>query len=211
MVVAILGVMAALAWGSLRDNIPRYRLISASRELAEDVANLRMLAITSNREARLVLEEFDPDGSDPDVYGGAWRLQAGDASTNSRRWEDLPIDADVDGSDDQQGGGPVDLGPGGNRESPGVGLATMEALRGPGTGNGNAVVFTPRGWLSNPAGDFDANGYITLRLVNKSALSKGYADEVYVRIARSGYVRLESTASPESGTVGTSESSTHGS
>ena len=212
LVVSILGIISALAWGSLRNLMPRYRLVGAANELAEDIASLRMTAISTNLETRIVVEELDADPSDPTSWGGAWRLQAGNRSSNSSRWEDLPVDAQEDGTDDQQGEGPVDIGPDGNRPARGVGLGLDSVLAAPGTGNDNSVVFTPRGWVSNPAEDFDGRGYITLRLVNKPAIARGLEDEVHVRIARSGYVRLESTMAPdsESGPVGTARSSSHG-
>lgn len=212
LVVSIIGVISALAWGSLRSQMPRYRMVQAANELAEDVANLRMLAINSNLETRFLVEQLDDDVSDPETWGGAWRLQAGNASSNSSRWEDLPIDALKDGVDDEAGEGPVDIGPGGNRERKGIGLDLQQTLEGPSLGNNNAVVFTPRGWVANPAEDFDSNGYITFRLVNKSALTQGLDEVLHVRIARSGYVRLESTAGTEleGDPVGTARSSTYG-
>jgi len=212
LVLSIIGIISAVAWGSLRDQMPRYRLVRAASELAEDVAHLRMLAITSNLETRFLVEQLDDDLTDPGSWAGAWRLQAGNASANSDSWEDLPIDAVKDGVDDQTGEGPVDIGPGGNRESRGVGLDLEQTLGGPSYGNGNSVVFTPRGWVANPAEDFDSNGYITFRLVNKRALYKGLDEVVHVRIARSGYVRLETMAGTEleDESVGTARSSTYG-
>ncbi len=212
LVLSIIGVISVIAWGSLRSQLPRYRLVKTANELAEDVASLRMLAINSNLETRFLVEQLDHDISDPVAWGGAWRLQAGDASRNSSAWEDLPVDAREDGSDDLRGEGPVDIGPGGNREAKGVGLYLEQTLDGPSYGNENAVVFTPRGWVANPAEDFDSNGYITFQLVNKPALARGRQEAVHVRIARSGYVRLESTAGHELETepVGTAGSSTHG-
>jgi prepilin-type N-terminal cleavage/methylation domain-containing protein len=212
LVISIIGVISVIAWGSLRSQLPRYRLVRAANDLAEDVASLRMLAINSNLETRFLVERLDADIEDPVEWGGAWRLQAGDSSRNSSSWEDLPVDAREDGSDDLRGEGSVDIGPGGNRESKGVGLHLAQELGGPSYGNENAIVFTPRGWVANPAEDFDSNGYITFELVNKPALKSGRTEAVHVRIARSGYVRLESTAGHELSTesVGTARSSTHG-
>ena len=192
LVLAILGLLGAIGWGTLRSRVPRYRLVEAGSLLAQSVQTLRMTAITSSRETRLVLVEPDPAAADPSVWGGAWWMQAGNRSVASTAWEYLPIDA-ADGLDDEQGEGIVDLGRGGNHRMPGVGLARWEALSGPGTGNADAIVFNPRGWVGNPATDFDDNGYISLKLVNKQALATGFEDAIYVRIARSGYVRMEST------------------
>ncbi len=194
LVLGILATLAAIGWGTLRAHVPRYRLVEAGTLLAESVQALRMAAITSDRETRLVLAEPDPDPGDPAAFGGHWWMQAGNRPAGSTAWEYLPIDAD-DGADDDRGEGTVDLGRGGNHRMPGVGLARWDPLEGPGTGNAEAIVFTPRGWVGNPPGDFDAQGYISLRLVNKRALASGLDDAVYVRVARSGYVRMESTLS----------------
>lgn len=211
-VVAILGIVSALAWGSLRNLLPRYRLVRVADGLASDIAALRMTAIDSNRETRFVVEGQDDDPTDATTWGGAWRLQAGNASVNSSTWEDLPVDAAEDGVDDDHGENPVDIGPDGNRAARGVGLTVTSPLVGPGTGNADAVVFSPRGWVVNPNRDFDSAGYITLDLVNKEAIARGLEDEVRVRIARSGYVRLESSmASEQSAAVGTARSSSDGS
>lgn len=210
-VVAVISAIVAIAYGSMRPQLPRYRMIQLAKGLESDLGRLRMTAINANRETRLVLEGHDPDIDDPASYGGAWRLQAGERSSMSTTWEDFP--PDEPGAEHDQSEGPVDFSPTGSRRTKGVGLAEWEEITGSGTGNANAVVFSPRGWVQNPASDFDAEGYITLRLVNKVALEKGVVDEVHVRIARSGYVRMETTlgTSQESGPVGTGGSSTHGS
>jgi prepilin-type N-terminal cleavage/methylation domain-containing protein len=211
-VLTLLSVISALAWGSIRSQLPRYRLVRAANELAEDVANLRMTAISNNLETRFLVERTDRQLNDLATWGGAWRLQAGNASSNSSRWEDLPIDATRDGSDDQRGEGAIDMGPGGNRSIRGVAFDVVGRLTGPAHSNSNAVVFTPRGWVANPAEDFDSSGYITFRLVNKYALDRGLEEEIHVRIARSGYVRLESSLGGDvrGEAVGTAGSSTYG-
>jgi prepilin-type N-terminal cleavage/methylation domain-containing protein len=211
-VVAVLGIISAVAWGSIRDLLPRFRLVRVAEGLASDIAEIRMTAINTNRETRIVIEGEDESPTDAETWGGSWRLQAGNASINSTFWEDLPVDAADDGVDDDHGENPIDLGPGGNRAARGVGLSVDSPLVGPGTGNGDAVVFSPRGWVVNPNGDFDTSGYLTLDLINKEAIRKGLEDEISVRIARSGYVRLESSmGSEQSAAVGTSRSSSHGS
>jgi hypothetical protein len=188
-------------------------MIGVAKRLSKDIENLRMLAVASDVETRLVLEAPDPDQSNPASYGGSWRRQAGNLSALSTSWEDLPIDAQVDGNDDERGEGLVSLGADGNLPSSGVGLAEWDALTGPGNGNAESIVFSPRGWVTNPATDFDSQGYITLRIVNKVALGKGIADEVHVRVARSGFIRLESTLGPEpnENPLGTGGSTTNGS
>lgn len=211
-VLFMISFFSAIGWGTIRDDLPRFRMIGVSKDFASDLDMLRISAISNNHEMRLLLVDADPEGENPESSGGIWKLQAGNSSNQSSSWEDFPIDANEDGSDDQTGLGTVDIGETGNRRSRGVGLADWGSLSGPGSGNTDAIVFTPRGWVSNPASDFDSQGYITLRFINKTALGHGITDEVHVRIARSGYVRLESTLGPVTGNepVGTSGSSSDG-
>jgi len=70
-------------------------------------------------------------------------------------------------------------------------------------------VFTPRGWLANDSSDYNA-GYIDLEVVNKRALLRGVDERARLRIARSGFIRLElSDASELPATqVGTASQST---
>jgi len=211
-VLAIVGIISAISWGSVRRLLPRYRLVRATHGLAADIADLRMAAIDMNCETRILVQQLDGDLTDLSTWAGAWRLQAGNASAHSTRWEDLPVDALDDRTDDDHGENPVDIGPGGNREAARVGLTMQSTLAGPATGNDDAVVFTPRGWVANPAADFDSAGYITLDLTNKEALARGVQDSLSVRIARSGYVRIESSMGSSSGAaVGTARSSSDGS
>ena len=184
-VVAILVAIASIGWGSLSSQMPRFRMLRAAKEMKSDIETLRMKAISSGHETKLVMESYDEDLDTVDSYGGSWRLQTGNLSMNSTRWEDLP------------GEGLVDMGPDGNRKERGVGLQYWGGLTGPGSNNTDSIVFTPRGWVANPAADFDSDGYITLTLINKFARVDGITDEAYLRVARSGYVRLETSLGDE--------------
>lgn len=192
-VIAIVGVLAAIGYGSIRNLLPRYRMIQVSKQLKNDLAGLRVLAIEQNREGRLKLDVADPQWTDASApQAGRWQLQVGDRHLNSRSWDTLPVDA-VDGVDTLTGEGTVDLAEGGNRESKGVSLVPWGAFKGPGANNQNAIVFSPKGWVTNPAGDFSTDGYIELTLVNKAALIDGVDDSVTLHISRAGMVRIESS------------------
>jgi len=210
-VVSIFVVLAVIGWSSLDHHLPRYRLVKAARVLEGDVVKLRSMAIQANRETRLRLEGADETTSDPDSWGGSWTLALGDASLNATAWDVLPPDTEMDGTDDRQMEGWRDIGVDGSHAASGVGLAPWGGLTGPAVGNADSIVFTPRGWVANPASDFDADGYITLRLINKPALRKGVHDEVHLRVARSGYVRMESTLGDEEAKPVGTEGTTHGS
>ena len=211
MVVSIFAVLAIIGWSTVDHQLPRYRLVKAARTLEGDIVKLRAMAIQSNRETRIHLDSADESPSDPTSWGGAWTLALGDASLNATDWDVLPPDTQMDGTDDRQTEGRVDLGPDGNHAASGVGLAPWGGLTGPAVGNSDSIVFTPRGWVANPASDFDADGYITIRLINKPALKKGVHDEVHLRIARSGYVRMESTLGDEKAAPVGTGATTHGS
>ncbi|MCB9746425.1 MAG: prepilin-type N-terminal cleavage/methylation domain-containing protein [Alphaproteobacteria bacterium] len=190
-VLALISVMAAVGFSSVRHLIPRFRMIQVARDLDGDIANLRNTAIGQNRETRLLLVEADESWSeDSSNNAGAWLLQVGNRSINSTRWDTLPADADEDGSDDEVAEGTVDISDGSPDEVHGVSLQPWGSITGPSSSNGDAIVFSPRGWVTNPASDFDSDGYITLTLVNKTAMEQGIDDSISLRIARSGLVRM---------------------
>ena len=196
-VVALFSVLAAIGWGSTRSQMPRYRLIQAAKGLQGDLVTLRNLAVQTNRETRLTLQASLGDCAEADGYGGRWTLHAGDRSRSSQSWEFLPIDAMDDGTDDQTGGGEVVLDDGGNRHARDVCLNDWGSIRGPGVGNADSIVFSPRGWLTNPSSDFNSNGYLEVTLTNQAAGRKGVTDEVTVLVTRAGMVRLHSTLGHE--------------
>jgi len=196
-VVALFSVLAAIGWGSTRNQMPRYRLIQAAKGLQGDLVHLRNLAVQTNRETRLTLQSSPGECAEVDAYGGRWTLHAGDRSRSSESWEYLPIDATDDGTDDESGEGEVVLDDGGNRQARDVCLNDWGSLRGPGVGNANSIVFSPRGWLTNPSADFNGSGYLEVTLTNQAAGRLGVEDEVTVLVTRAGMVRLHSTLAHE--------------
>ena len=134
-VVALIGVLAAIGYGSTRDQMPRYRLIRAAKGLKSDLVNLKNLAVLTNRETRMLMISSPGDCGDIEAYGGEWHLQAGDRSRSSSRWEFLPIDTEVEGEDEEQGEGRVSLNKGGNQQQRDVCLEPWGGFSGPGSGN----------------------------------------------------------------------------
>jgi len=191
LVVSLLAVLAMIGWSSARDQVAASRLMSAARLFQSDVQGLRALAVATNREARVVLTEADAalDPTEPQV--GMWLLQVGDRSAGSTEWDTLPLD--LDGvADGGQGERSLDVD--GSEERPGISLAEWSPLRGPGLGNQDAIVFSPRGFVSNPVGDF-VGGYISVELVNKrgSRASDGTFPHVKLRISRGGLAHMETS------------------
>jgi prepilin-type N-terminal cleavage/methylation domain-containing protein len=191
-VLAIVAIVGAIGWGTLRADLPRFRMIQAARTLRADLEALRALSTATNRETRLLLLSSPGDCAPGGETGGSWALQIGDRSSRSSRWEHLPPDVGADDGVDDASLGLVDIGPAGNRPAPGVCLRRGPTLAGPEPDNAGAIVFTPRGWVSNPGQDFTGRGYIELTLVNTLA-DAGLRDEVTVAISRSGNVRLETS------------------
>jgi prepilin-type N-terminal cleavage/methylation domain-containing protein len=198
--IAIVGIFAAIGWGEIQEQVDRYRMMKAARMLHSDIQSLRATAIADNREMRLRLVAGDSalDPSAPQI--GEWQLQAGNRSLGSTTWDTLPADSPDDGEGERS------LAPGGSEEAPHVSLAAWSPLTGPGTDNADSLVFSPRGWLLNPATDFD-NGYVVLRIVNKAATARGGDEAVSIRVSRGGLARLEvsSSSTLPTNTVGTGE------
>ncbi len=191
LVVAVVGLLLSVGWGSLQPWLPRYRTRRAAMEFASTVDHLRALAVSENRETAVYLADFDPDaeiGNDVNV-GAYWRL-AGNAARGSTSWELLPTDAQHDGSDDDQSEGRVDIGAGSPTRLRDVSIAEWNAIAGP-DGLIDYIVFTPLGWLANPNADFDGEGYVEVRFTNKAAYREGRAEAYTVRIARSGFARVD--------------------
>ena len=194
---ALLGFMVAIGWGSMADQLPRFRMIRSARLLKSDMINLRNLAVHNNRETRVRFTSSGGDCSDPDRFGGSWEMSIGDLSSNSTTWDLLPDDAFDDGTDDEQHDARTDLGEIGNHRAKNVCLKRWSRLIGPNTNNTNAVVFSPRGWVTNPGTDFSSSGYIEFTLANQQATRMGFTDEVSVVVFRSGMIRLVSALGQE--------------
>ncbi len=202
--LAIVGILTAMGWFAVSDEVDRFRMMKAARMLQSDVQELRALAIATNRETRLLFTAADAALDPSDVQVGEWLLQVGNRSQGSVEWDTLPIDDGSDGSLGERS-----LSDGGANEAPDISLAPWPALEGPAMGNEDSIVFSPRGWVSNPVTDFP-DGYVAVRIVNKAALARGATEEATLRISRGGLARLEvseSSALPDNA-VGAAEAST---
>ena len=186
-VLGILAILASIAVYSAQDSITEYRMMKSARLFQSDVQLLRSLAINTNRQTRLKLVAADVDMVPGDAQVGEWLLQVGNRSSRSNEWDTLPIDRDGSSSSDE---GERSLSVGGNDEAPWISLAPWQTLVGPGLDNTDCIVFSPRGWLENPPGDF-VNGYIDLTIVNKRALALGGPEKVLLRVSRGGLARME--------------------
>lgn len=198
--LAIVGILAGIGWTFIQPQVDRFRMMRAARLLQSDLQMMRAMAIATSRETRVKFIASDAALDPEDVQVGEWNLQVGDHSQNSVVWDTLPVD---EGTPDASEG-ERNLGPDGSDAAPHVSLAPWSTLAGPAGDNADCLVFSPRGWVSNPATDF-ASGYVDLRIVNKRTSA-----EAVIRVSRGGLTRLEvseATALPST-TVGTGEATT---
>ena len=75
-VLALMGILSALAFAGFRGVLPRYRLEGATRDLAEGLILARMRAISTNREHRFV----------PDLATDSFVVDEGDVTDNATSW-----------------------------------------------------------------------------------------------------------------------------
>ena len=196
--MVLITILAAIGYQSFRNSMPRYQMIQTAKELRADLMALRMTAIETNRQSRLLLVDSDADWSVPGTTNaGHWKLQLGNKNLRSSSWDTFPQDADEDGTDDHTKRGDINIGTGGSRGTQTVSMAPWDSLAGPGINNTDAIVFGPRGHVINPASDFGDDGTITLTLVNKRALLDGTEDTVSLKVSRSGMVRMVSSIGPD--------------
>ena len=191
-VLSMLAILAALGVGSMREHLPRYRLVQTTKQFKSDMMQLRQIAVQNNRETRLRLESAE-DCSDSTAWGGQWVLEVGDRALGSTVWDVLPEDRSDNGVDDHQGEGLINIGPGGNQEANDICMWSWSGLSGPddnGANNADSVVFSPRGWLRNPSSDFQSSGYLEFQFVNQEAAREGVDDTLIVQVSRAGLVRL---------------------
>ena len=111
-VVAIIGILSALAGWQVQTMMPKFRSKTAAQEFAKYVDLCRNLAIRSNRECKVTLLSWDssPASIASTNYGKIYSISLGNASMNSVTWDILPEDTYTDSSDDDQTMGVIDIG-----------------------------------------------------------------------------------------------------
>jgi prepilin-type N-terminal cleavage/methylation domain-containing protein len=183
-VVAIFAILAVTGFGLTRDTLPRYRAQSAAAQFAGNVATCRMAAIRSGYECRLYMSDYDDKPSDLTADNtGEYYLQLGNKSSNSDEFETLPTSL-------MEVKGHFTIAEGSTDYKRNVSIMEWDTLNGTSGSGGDSIVFSPRGFIANPASDFN-DGYITIKFVNKVAYANGIDDIYKVQIARSGMTRTE--------------------
>lgn len=185
-VVAIFGVLAAVGGSLMVDQLPRYRTRRAAEEFAAACQLARARAIAEGVQYRVAMGEFDAhlDADTPSV--GTYWVQAGNAAFGSTAWDTLPIDEG--GVDVTYSEGSFDISEGAPNGLAGVSIQQWPTISG---GDGDDIIFSPRGMVENPASDFNAQGYIEITFVNKRARLEGRTDEQSVLISPAGLVHVD--------------------
>jgi prepilin-type N-terminal cleavage/methylation domain-containing protein len=196
-VVAIVGILAAVAGTMLTDTIPSWRTRRAAKEFASTLNKCRQLAISQGVEYRVRMAAYDTGLDASSVSTGAYFVERGNLAADSTEWDILPWD--MDGSGTQTGEGTVVITEGGEDALRGVSIKQWDTIAGV---DGDDIVFGPRGSLLNPAGDLTDDGYLDIIFVNKVARLRGGTDEWTVMVSRGGLVRLESNRQPAVGAAG---------
>ena len=183
-VVAIFSILAMIGFGMTRDTLPRYRASSSADQFAANVATCRMVAIRSGYECRILMSDYDDKPANlTSGNAGIYYIQIGNKSLQSDDFETLPTSLmEVQGT--------YNIGEGSTHYKRNVSILDWGTLSGTTGSGGDSIVFSPRGFVANPASDFD-DGYITIQFVNKVSYNKGIDDIYKVQIARSGMTRIK--------------------
>ncbi len=204
-VLAIISILAAIGGPLLSKSLPRWRTRRGAKEFAAVVEQARSLAIAQNVEYRIRLVDYDTDLTD-NTSVGSYTLARGNASTSSTTWDILPVEADPTLGDSNTLEGTHVLTMGGKDALAWVSIEQWSALHG--TSAGNDIVFSPRGFVTNPPSDFDADGYLNVAFRNTR--ERDMEQRWTVRISRAGMTRLSSSVAPMAvpGPSGTARTST---
>ena len=194
--LAIIGVLTALGIWQSSNMLPTWRTRAAALQFSAALQQCRALAVRSGQECRVLLVDYDPDvGNISSPNLGEYWIALGNKESNSTSWDLLPVDSFEDGSDDDTSEGIIDISATGNHWKRYVSIDDWgETIGGPGVGNANAIVFGPRGFVTNPATDFSGEGYIDVTFVNKYARNESRVEDYVVKISRAGMIRVDPSA-----------------
>ena len=202
-VVALVGILAAIATPAFRDMTGRYRLSSAAKTVVSGLKMARMIAVSKNARTRMVFTEVDPSGNNLSVYRGVYReVRLNTAAVGGAVWEIADGKTNVATLPDDKctvankkiGELCWDL----KVSYPWISLTRVDPVGGTGgLGIGNSTVdFGPDGFVTNPASDFrygTKKQDIMIVLTNKH--SSGKLEHRLVLVDRAGGVRIEGAVS----------------
>lgn len=187
-VLAVVTVLGAVGFSSTSQMAPKYHTSKAAAEFNQAISLARQLAMTNNVETRILLVEFDSNASDASAPNkGLYRIQLGNFYKDSTSWDTVPLDPGP--ADISTGEGTYDLSASGHRHIPDISLEDWGLIDGPSTGNSDAIVFNPRGYLQNPMTDLDSEGGIAITFINKKTVGGEHTDRTSVRVYSGGMAR----------------------
>lgn len=195
--LAIIGIMTSIGIWQSANMLPMWRTRAAALEFSSAIQQCRALAVRAVRECRVLLVDYDPDVNNVESANvGEYWIALGDKSDQSTSWDILPVDSFEDGTDDDTSQGITDISETGNSWKRHVSIDDWGDgfIGGPHSGNANAIVFGPRGFVTNPVTDFTGDGYIEVTFVNKYARGESRVEDYTVKITRSGMVRVDPSA-----------------
>ncbi len=193
-VIAIIGILAAIGAGMLTQTMPKWRTRRAALDFVAQVNQVRAMAIADSVQYRIHIITTDSDATSGDNEG-EYSVEKGDLASASTAWDVLPVD--MSGVDTLSGEGYVNIGKDQEDSLPWVSLEAPSAALAGADGYPDSIVFNPRGQIDNPATDFScdingggATGYICVTFVNTKAASEGIEDRWIVAISRAGMARM---------------------
>lgn len=196
-VVAIIGVLAAIGASMLNELIPSWRARRAALDFEAAAAQARAMSVADNVQYRIYLAETDSDPTTGTLNYGEYWVQRGDEPKQTTAWDTLPVD--MSGTDTLQEEGHVNIQKDQEDSLPGVSIETPDSALAGADSWSDSLVFNPRGQLDNPASDFtcDSNndgqsdGYVCVKFVNKKAAAAGKTESWTVLISRAGMTRVQ--------------------
>lgn len=193
-VVAIIGVLAALGFTLINDQLPSWRTRRVALELMANLKDARNRAIGDGVIYRVAFWEYDASPADMTANYGKYTLEKGSTTSCSAdtSWDVLPVDMTSDTDDSSTGTINIAWG-----EPNGMAKVSIEGWSDMSGCLGSDIVFSPRGFVDNPASDFEAGGgYLEVSVVNKAAAANGFVDRWTVKVSRAGEVKMENDTAP---------------
>ncbi len=193
-VIAIIGILAAIGAGMLTETMPKWRTRRAALDFVAQVNQARAMAISDSVQYRIhvITTDSDPTSGDNE---GEYSVEKGDLAAASTAWDVLPVD--MSGVDTLTGEGYVNIQKDQEDSLPWVSIESPDAALAGADGWADSIVFNPRGQIDNPATDFTcdingsgATGFICVTFVNTKAAATGTEDRWVVAISRAGMARM---------------------
>ena len=200
-VVAIFGIMAALAAQSMAGLLPSWRTKEAAKDFNAYCQQARDLAIAEGVEYRVRVDLWDTDLAGGNTNTGSYYVERGSLAYDTETlgtWDILPMDENGVVNDSE---GHHEFTRDTANALPWVSLEEPTV---------KSIIFDARGFLENPSTDFDSGGMVNFKFWNKRALIVDGTNEWWeVSVSRAGFSRLSGTYSTAIGSAAGTASTTN--